>query len=114
MAGKPCLNLFHLLGDLNKSQPFWIRDIELGLGRDRFRQDDGTIGAPTAKSGQQDRRQPKPPSSLEGTVHKSFQPGGGQGENRKGGQKHEAIVGHLSLIHISEPTRRTPISYAVF
>src|SRR5664279_5897818 len=23
-------------------------------------------------------------------------------------------VGHLSLIHISEPTRRTPISYAVF
>src|SRR5680860_1617189 len=24
------------------------------------------------------------------------------------------IVSHLSLIHISEPTRRTPISYAVF
>src|SRR5680860_576854 len=23
-------------------------------------------------------------------------------------------LGHLSLIHISEPTRRTPISYAVF
>src|SRR5664279_912137 len=25
-----------------------------------------------------------------------------------------AAVAHLSLIHISEPTRRTPISYAVF
>src|SRR5665647_3637093 len=25
-----------------------------------------------------------------------------------------AGTGHLSLIHISEPTRRTPISYAVF
>src|SRR5680860_1819693 len=25
-----------------------------------------------------------------------------------------ATVGKLSLIHISEPTRRTPISYAVF
>src|SRR5665647_692298 len=25
-----------------------------------------------------------------------------------------ALVLHLSLIHISEPTRRTPISYAVF
>src|SRR5665647_621037 len=24
------------------------------------------------------------------------------------------LAGHLSLIHISEPTRRTPISYAVF
>src|SRR5665647_2796382 len=28
--------------------------------------------------------------------------------------KEEAVVKTLSLIHISEPTRRTPISYAVF
>ena len=28
--------------------------------------------------------------------------------------KIEGNVGDLSLIHISEPTRRTPISYAVF
>src|SRR5664279_1931844 len=27
---------------------------------------------------------------------------------------HVAVVMNLSLIHISEPTRRTPISYAVF
>ena len=94
MADEPGLNLFQVRGDLNWNQSFFAQGIELGLGRDRFRQDDGTISAPTAKSGQQDRRQPKPPSPLDGTVHKSFQPGGGQGENRKGGQKHEAIVGH--------------------
>ena len=27
---------------------------------------------------------------------------------------YEPIAAYLSLIHISEPTRRTPISYAVF
>ena len=27
---------------------------------------------------------------------------------------YEALLVYLSLIHISEPTRRTPISYAVF
>ena len=30
------------------------------------------------------------------------------------GESVENAVGELSLIHISEPTRRTPISYAVF
>src|SRR5665647_3642063 len=29
-------------------------------------------------------------------------------------QKHLKVTHYLSLIHISEPTRRTPISYAVF
>ena len=31
-----------------------------------------------------------------------------------GGRKNIISAEHLSLIHISEPTRRTPISYAVF
>src|SRR5665647_3758947 len=31
-----------------------------------------------------------------------------------GPERHEDKAVHLSLIHISEPTRRTPISYAVF
>src|SRR5665647_1715287 len=44
---------------------------------------------------------------------------GGARDDRVDDQRHEAQAGrqpvqYLSLIHISEPTRRTPISYAVF
>ena len=94
MAGEPCLNLFHVCGDWNYTPHFLVKGIEFGLCRDWFGQDDGTIGAPTAKCGQQDSRQPKPPASLDRAAKKSFQSGGGQGENRKGCQKHETIVRH--------------------
>src|SRR5678810_1348658 len=50
-------------------------------------------------------------SSAASDVYKRQGPGRSTGESRKadGG-----IIPHLSLIHISEPTRQAEISYAVF
>src|SRR5664279_6017544 len=63
---------------------------------------------------------PNPPAASRANRGRCASPGGLWGEpaqQRKqliGGARLAEVAFHLSLIHISEPTRRTPISYAVF
>src|ERR1035437_11047301 len=73
MADEPGLNLFHVRGDLSQTQSFLAKGVEPGLGGDRFRQNQTTVDTPATEHGQQGRRQPKPPSSWDRTVQKSFQ-----------------------------------------
>src|SRR5664279_484443 len=54
------------------------------------------------------------PKARHGPYHSLTQAVKGKTRSRFLTQEQAAVAQQLSLIHISEPTRRTPISYAVF
>src|SRR5213080_976708 len=64
------------------------------LRRQRFRQNVAAINAPGETSGEQNSRQPKPPTSFQRTPRKTMQSDGRHGKNCKRSQKGEAIVRH--------------------